>query len=284
MQPYFYHLAFQLLSHSPAGKEEPLTRPIPIADCLEILRLERGSFKPISRESLTPPSKDRKLHQARTNSGHSHEATLETQHAKTIFQEPLQPDLVEKSCLISQDKDLNTADFTKDWRFGKVEVDSIDMDHVSADARHERDLASFGAAIRGKYVATSAKTSEVGWGVVHLFRDAQPASDNTFQRLGSTDDKEESEFMDKECTTLCILAVPSYMTPSDLLGWLGEQTREEVSHLRLVRTGRANRYMVLMKFRDASVCKNWQREWNGKLFSSMEVRDALVIMFDAAIV
>ncbi|OAX78110.1 hypothetical protein ACJ72_07586 [Emergomyces africanus] len=75
----------------------------------------------------------------------------------------------------------------------------------------------------------------------------------------------------EDCTTLCILAVPSYMSPSDFLGFVGEQTRDEVSHFRMIRTARANRYMVLMKFRNGKRAKEWQRDWNGKVFNSMEV-------------
>lgn len=171
-------------------------------------------------------------------------------------------------------------DIINDWRFGKVEIDWVDMirnhNHTQRSASSEQPL--FGGAMQGKYIPAHSKTSQVGWGVVHLFRDALPStSDDEMVRQhdGSKTEKHGgaigSDDVGQNCTTLCILAVPTYMTPSDLLGWLGEQTREEVSHLRLVRTGRANRYMVLMKFRDARACKRWQREWNGKLFNSMEV-------------
>ncbi|EEH20846.2 hypothetical protein PABG_03077 [Paracoccidioides brasiliensis Pb03] len=81
----------------------------------------------------------------------------------------------------------------------------------------------------------------------------------------------------EDCTTLCILAVPSYMSPSDFLGFVGEQTRDEVSHFRMVRTARANRYMVLMKFRSGKRAKEWQRDWNGKVFNSMESETCHVV-------
>lgn len=77
---------------------------------------------------------------------------------------------------------------------------------------------------------------------------------------------------DDESTTLCILAVPSYLSPSDFLGFVGETTMDEVSHFRMIRTARANRYMVLMKFRSGKKAREWQRVWNGKVFNSMEVR------------
>lgn len=82
----------------------------------------------------------------------------------------------------------------------------------------------------------------------------------------SSSGKEEDE-----CSTLCILAVPSYLSPPDFLGFVGQKTMDDVSHFRMIRTPRANRYMVLMKFRNGRKAKVWQKEWNGKVFNSMEV-------------
>lgn len=76
---------------------------------------------------------------------------------------------------------------------------------------------------------------------------------------------------DDDFTTLCILAVPSYLSPSDFLGFVGEKTMDCVAHFRMIRTPRANRYMVLMKFRSGKRAMEWQKEWNGKVFNSMEV-------------
>lgn len=76
---------------------------------------------------------------------------------------------------------------------------------------------------------------------------------------------------EEDCTTLCILAVPAYLSGSDFLGFVGEKTLDEVCHFRMIRTSRANRYMVLMKFRSGKKAREWQKEWNGKVFNSMEV-------------
>ncbi|OOQ89961.1 putative RING and UBP finger domain protein [Penicillium brasilianum] len=80
-----------------------------------------------------------------------------------------------------------------------------------------------------------------------------------------------------ECTTLCILAVPSYLSPPDFLGFVGQKTMDDVSHFRMIRTPRANRYMVLMKFRSGGKAKAWQKEWNGKVFNSMEPETCHVV-------
>lgn len=127
-----------------------------------------------------------------------------------------------------------------------------------------------GLATKGKFIPSEPENTEVGWGVVHLYRDGQETPG-----LYDEVDRASKEFNEEDCTTLCILAVPSYMTPSDFLGFMGEQTREEVSHFRLIRTSRANKYMVLMKFREAERARAWRKEWDGKAFNSMEVRERI---------
>ncbi|KAF1991755.1 hypothetical protein K402DRAFT_69158 [Aulographum hederae CBS 113979] len=176
----------------------------------------------------------------------------------------------------------------KDWRFGRVSVQSVDMElrapedtgrqtGKAVDSGTSANPSAGGLATRGRYTPSNPKNTEFGWGVVHLYREADETpglyDDSAFDSASASahsGKKESAPFDEKDCTTLCILAVPSYMTPSDLLGFLGEQTREDVSHFRLIRTGKVNRYMVLIKFREARNAKLWQKKWNGRLFNSME--------------
>ena len=178
----------------------------------------------------------------------------------------------------------------KDWRYGRIAIESIDVAAQVAEAGtptvgHPMEkgtatrVSPSGLATKGTYVPLNPKNTEVGWGVIHLYRDNQETPGLYNDHDSSTGSESENgdkdtaiaKFDDEACTTLCILAVPSYMTPSDLLGFLGEQTRNDVSHFRLIRTGKSNKYMVLMKFREARKAKKWRKEWNGKLFNSMDV-------------
>lgn len=140
-----------------------------------------------------------------------------------------------------------------------------------------------GLHTKALYLPSDPKTTEVGWGVVHLYRDAEETSvlegDNSARKsLEQSGQLNKDEGFDPEdCTTLCILAVPSWMMPSDLLGFVGDQTREDVTHFRLIRTGRANKYMVLMKFRSAKKAKEWQKAYNGRLFSAAEPENCHVV-------
>lgn len=140
-----------------------------------------------------------------------------------------------------------------------------------------------GLHTKGVYLPSEPKTTDVGWGVVHLYRDTQETAaldvdGCTNKHVG---EQENSDFNVEDCTTLCILAVPSWMMPSDLLGFVGDQTRDDVSHFRLIRTGRANKYMVLMKFRSAKKAREWQRLWNGRLFSAMEPENCHVVFIES---
>ncbi|KAL8689861.1 MAG: hypothetical protein Q9218_004560 [Villophora microphyllina] len=186
-----------------------------------------------------------------------------------------------------------------DWRLGQTRIHNIDMIAAAGASKRSSQAASTGhitddivaghggIATKGRFEPISHDDEDVGWGVVRLFRDAEEtpglyddaASNKSKGGRGSlrTGDGEEPRFRDEDCTTLCILAVPSYLTPSDFLGFVGEKTRDEVSHFRMIRTERGNRYMVLMKFRNGKEARNWRRDWNGKAFDSMEPENCHVV-------
>ncbi|KAF9579234.1 hypothetical protein BGW38_004589 [Lunasporangiospora selenospora] len=70
-------------------------------------------------------------------------------------------------------------------------------------------------------------------------------------------------------TTVCVLAVPSYMSPGDFLNFVGP-VRSEVSHFRIIRDSVPNRFMVLMKFRSRETTSEFYKRYNGRTFSSLE--------------
>jgi BRCA1-associated protein len=169
--------------------------------------------------------------------------------------------------------------FTRDRTGAKVGDVATD-NHISKGI----GTAATGLQTKGRYEPLDQQVTESVWGVVHLYRDADETpglyGDSLLSRpnnpwySGAVKEKKRPVLppaADQDCTTLCILAVPSYLAPSDFLGFVGEGTRNQVSHFRMIRTARANRYMVLMKFRDGKVARNWEKEWNGKVFNSMEV-------------
>ena len=184
-----------------------------------------------------------------------------------------------------------------DWRWGRILMWSVDMSREdkqrkkaapSKDGHKIITANSGGLATKGKLETLDYGDDEIGWGVVRLYRDADETPGlyddvvhhhKTSKHASASQDGSgagdqtggPSSFRDEDCTMLCILAVPSYLTPSDFLGFVGEKTREEVSHFRMIRTERSNRYMVLMKFRSGRRAREWRKEWNGKVFNDMEV-------------
>ncbi|KAJ9651297.1 hypothetical protein H2198_009419 [Neophaeococcomyces mojaviensis] len=176
-----------------------------------------------------------------------------------------------------------------DQRVDEIYVESTDMDSITT---------GIGTSIAS--AQTRARFTEVEgggpaeYGIVHLYRDAEetPGLYHEHQRISSSDlvwngsasarlhlpsNKSIPPPKDDECSMLSILAVPSYLTPKDFLAFVGQDTRNAVSHFRMIRTSRLNRYMVLMKFKDGRFARQWQQDWNGKVFNSVEPETCHVV-------
>lgn len=284
MPAYFFHLTFELYpSRSPPDKT---FTPPPKTDIFNSefpvhRRASWGSHAPPSRaysSFLKPIASSSEAVQATASRDRQPTARRFSQRTRPSFSDHHDsPVPVVKPP--KRPGHRRTQSFAhRDWRFDTISILSIDMnpgtevDRPRANhLKHPSHAPNTGGlATKGKFIPSDLKDTEVGWGVVHLYRDGQDTPG-----LYDEVDGASNEFKEEDCTTLCILAVPSYMTPSDFLGFMGEQTREEVSHFRLIRTSRANKYMVLMKFREAKKARAWRTEWDGKAFNSMEVRGSI---------
>ncbi|KAK6072019.1 zn-finger in ubiquitin-hydrolase [Seiridium cupressi] len=176
---------------------------------------------------------------------------------------------------------------TKDWRFGRVRIESLDVgspregsyngmagdgpsSSTTAAVAVGPSMSSAGKATKARYIPFKTKNTEVGWGVVHLYREDEESPE--LQRAADMDEAQDSKasLKDVDCTTLCIPAVPSYLTASDFLGFIGDEWRDEVSHYRMVMTGRMNRYLVLLKFRDSKRAQQFRHAFDGKVFNHIE--------------
>jgi len=122
---------------------------------------------------------------------------------------------------------------------------------------------------RGRFVKITSSSNppspDFAYGIIHLYRDVTGTEDAEIASVGRRSGTPEEE------NVLAILAVPSYMTANDFMGFVGEKQRSQVSHFRMIRTEAANRYMVLLKFRTNEVAKTFHADFNGKGFNSMEV-------------
>ncbi|CAK7240358.1 MAG: hypothetical protein STHCBS139747_001797 [Sporothrix thermara] len=178
----------------------------------------------------------------------------------------------------------------RDWRFGRVRIASFDMEEPSDGAEgsssgtgleggvsNEVDkpipaaslgpvLGGAGQSTRARFNPLTTKTTDAGWGIVHLYREGAPTSLTREDAAAYGGDSSDGS----DGTILCIPAVPSYMTPRDFLGFVGETWSRDVCHFRMVMTSRTNRYMVLIKFRHSKHAKAWRAAFDGRVLNSMD--------------
>ncbi|KAI1272403.1 Zn-finger in ubiquitin-hydrolase, partial [Xylaria sp. FL0933] len=170
----------------------------------------------------------------------------------------------------------------KDWRFAQISVESIDMDGdragggmsetpttAAAAATVGPSMGTAGKATKAMYLPlATAKNTNLGWGIVHLYREGNETPE---LRLPPQEEHQDDPTQAQiDCTTVCIPAVPSYLSPGDFLGFIGDKWRGHISHYRMIMTGRMNRYLVLMKFRDSKHAREFGREFDGRVFNPIE--------------
>lgn len=295
MPSYYYHLKLELYpapvklssEHRPFAEilRKPLYVPSDKADIFETdfpphRTLQWSSYifnkRPIipgtpsttSSGTNTSPSKPQAIEESHLD------ALLLPEKSSNLRDQPDSPALVP-----ARRSNEQTA---RDWRYGSVSIESIDMMASSKAAAGKG--ATGGLHTKAVYLPSDPKTTDVGWGVVRLYRDVEEMSqdqDTAHSRKSSEVVLSEGQlqaFDPEQCTTVCILTVPSWMMPSDLLGFVGDRAREDVSHFRLIRTDRANKYMVLMKFKTARKAREWQKANNGRLFSAAEPENCHVVL------
>ncbi|KAF7794313.1 hypothetical protein EIP86_005447 [Pleurotus ostreatoroseus] len=195
-----------------------------------------------------------------------------------------------------------------DYRFGRIRVDWVDFDMSSMDAkqkgsvgkekeRHVRGPAS--ATFVPNPVRSKSGSTNLPEGVVHVYREVQkPKDDNaaassSYAAAASQASKEAAEksreetVHDSDGVMMGVLAVPSWMTPSDFLAFVAPAA-EGMTHLRIIRYAGSSRFLsvhevyilrrdsapnrsiVVVKFRDASEAAEFAEAFNGKPFNSME--------------
>ena len=293
MPHYFFHLAFDLSVTQPPQDSEQggLNNPSFILPSnFDLFEGSLPSPKPCPWTSSFAPRKQSFKHQSSSHRQRplSKSPARHSHSSRSLKNHPSPQRHKEHDCRLYPHKPSESP--VEDWRHDFVSVESIDMEACERrlvpslaksldDPKALSQSAADGLAIKGKYIPSNPRTSSLGSGVIHLYRDLTPSSAIPYdpalpsevdEAQNDNHDREQA-YLDRDCTTLCILAVPSYMTPSDFLGWIGEEARDDISHFRLIRTSRSNKYMVLMKIRESAKARHWQKSWNGKLFNSMEV-------------
>ena len=165
---------------------------------------------------------------------------------------------------------------SQDWRLGDIDIITVDLDDMNTDQPKGeptigKSLANTLGPLLSKYM---------GYGCIRLYRDGDGDDDHDVQSSADNYDNDKTSSND-ENATVAILAVPSYFSPADLLGFIGSKAQEDVLHIRMIKTSAVNRFMILIKFRDSTKAKEFHKEYNGKLFNSMEAESCHVVFIRA---
>lgn len=99
---------------------------------------------------------------------------------------------------------------------------------------------------------------EVSFGIVHLFRDDAALHD-------AANAKTKTALEDDTGTILAILGVPSHVGPSKFLQFV-EPATNAISQVRMIREERAQRCMVLLKFRDPANAEEFHKMYADQPF------------------
>ncbi|RCK54863.1 RING finger protein ETP1 [Candida viswanathii] len=110
----------------------------------------------------------------------------------------------------------------------------------------------------------------IGNGVIRLFREFEH---DDAENVVSTQIRSNPG----DDTMVSIIAVPTYFTATDLLGFIGENYMSDISHIRILKSDKPNRFLVLIKFRDIVKTAEFQYHYNGKPFNSMEPETCHVV-------
>ena len=139
-------------------------------------------------------------------------------------------------------------------------------------------------------------TTNLPEGIVHVFRDG--SSKPSPEELEAKVSEMSFSDLDSDGVMLGVLAVPSWMTPSDFLAFVAPAV-EGIGHLRIIRYVRdhsctaktclictfalsdfaPNRSLVVLKFFKPTDAAEFAEAYNGKPFNSMEVGNSIMPPF-----
>ncbi|KAJ6581197.1 BRCA1-associated protein [Mycena capillaripes] len=160
----------------------------------------------------------------------------------------------------------------KDYRFGPIRLDWVDFvmsekAAYSAGKAREYSRAEPAAAtfIPSKHIESGS--TNLPEGTVHLFREGSAPSEDQPKASSSAVKSDSPEF--DGGVMLGVLAVPSWMAPSDFLAFVAPAA-EGITHLRIIRDSVPNRSIVVIKFSEPGHASEFAEAYNGKPFNSME--------------
>ncbi|CEP19761.1 hypothetical protein [Parasitella parasitica] len=143
-----------------------------------------------------------------------------------------------------------------DFRLGPIDLTAIDVTTQNAKKKKKK---------------TEEWTISLGYGVLYLYRDLLPLTEEELPdtKLAKDQSLNISSSEQGEDTTLCILAVPSYMTVKDFTDFLGS-ANSLIEHYRFIRDFSLNKYTALLRFKDRQSALACYQKFNGRRFNMTE--------------
>ena len=209
MPPYFYHLLFELYSSEntsaeASGSNDTKTTysPPPGTD---IFSAPLPAHKITSWGGGGEKSERKVYRRTKTDTVHTERPKRRAISFDNASKDdwPHLPDPIDPEHLRSGGTYVNISRAvpppppTRDWRFERVCIQSIDMEQNNNQGRPRgksmtqgthAGTSSSGPATRGRFIPSDPKNTDVGWGVIHLYRDAQETPglyDDTASSAGS---------------------------------------------------------------------------------------------------
>ncbi|KAM0786636.1 hypothetical protein ACM66B_002088 [Microbotryomycetes sp. NB124-2] len=110
-------------------------------------------------------------------------------------------------------------------------------------------------------------TTDLNWGIVHLFREAGAYRDD------STDKAKRKAMNDDDGTIVGLVSVPGVITAAAILTFISPAL-ESIAQLRMIKDSTPNRTIVLIRFHDAADAAEFRVMYNGRAY--YETKDSEV--------
>lgn len=162
----------------------------------------------------------------------------------------------------------NNKESTSDYRYSGLQITCIN----NTKKKPLKMSRGYQEPIMAKFL---------GEGIVRLYREFELEPEELDNP--TPEDKEKGTNSNKlitnpgDETMLSIVSIPSYFTATDLLGFIGEKYMSHITHIRILKSDRPNRFLVLLKFNDLLKTAEFQYIFDGKSFNSMEPETCHVI-------
>jgi len=191
---------------------------------------------------------------------------------------------------------METEILNKQFAFEKAEIDRKDSQNSEDNRRDVKEISetSLDSSSNVQHMPLTVPfysgnpTVEITEGVLRLYKDnhyalktSQTADPLRVSELDSNNNSLNSNDSSSLLPPLrsvltLVLGVPSYLTPSDFINFIGVHIKG-LSNMRVIRDSSDTKYMMIIKFLDQWAADQFYLEYHGKPFHSMEIEVCMIV-------